>query len=169
MRIVAYIILGIMVIIFFTSLNFKNTNIEIIDYPIRSFYHANLSHLIANAISFYSLSFLEDVMGSGQFLAAIIFIWVVSSLLLYLIHKILPSRKVYTVGFSGVIFGLIVIYFFLMNNSPGLSLAGLIVSIIPQLVVPGISFEGHLCGIIAGFLYVIIFKANKKKKSNLIE
>lgn len=161
MRIVSYIILGIIVIVFFTKLNFYNTNYEILNYPLRAFYHANISHLFANAISFYSLSFIEDIMGSAKFLFAMLFIWIVSSIMLYVYHRIFPSRKVLTVGFSGVIFGLIVIYYTLLNNAPGITTLGLIVSILPQLLVPGISFEGHVCGILAGVLYVLIFRPSK--------
>lgn len=153
--------LGIIVVIFFTPVNFYDTGKDIIDYPLRSFYHANIAHLVANGISLYSLSFIENVIGSTQFFFAIIFIWIVSSLLLYLTHKIFPSRKVYTVGFSAVIFGLIVVYFTLLNQSPAVTLTGLVISIIPQLAVPGISFEGHLCGIVAGIIYVLLFPVKK--------
>ena len=161
MRIVSIIILGIIVIVFFTSLNSFNTGKDIIDYHLRSFYHANIGHLLANAVSFYSLSFIENIMGSPQFLLAMVFIWIVSSMLLYLYHLIVPSRKVYTVGFSAVIFGLIVIYFSLLNKSPGITMVGLIISILPQILVPGISYEGHICGVIAGILYVLIFPVKK--------
>lgn len=160
MRIVSYIILGILAIIFLSPLNFKNFNNGIIDYPIRSLYHADWSHLIANGISLYALSFIEDIMGSTQFLMAIIFIWILSSYILWGIQTIFPSRKVYTVGFSGVIFGLIVIYYSLLNSSPGFTLLGLGISILPQLFVKGISFEGHLSGIIAGIIYVLLFPVN---------
>ena len=163
MKVVSYTILAILFLVFFSALNFKNTGYDILDYPIRAFYHANMSHLIANAISFWSLSFIEEAMGSGRFLFAMVFIWLVSSMILLLIHKLFPSRKVYTVGFSGVIFGLIVIYYTLLNQGPGITLAGLILSIVPQLAVPGISFEGHLSGIIAGILYVIIFPIKRVK------
>lgn len=165
MQIVSFIILGIMAIVFFTSLNFYDTKYELLNYPIRAFYHANISHLVANAISFFSLSFIENVLGSVQFTIAMVFIWIVSSIILYIIHRIFPSRKKYTVGFSGVIFGLMVIYYFLLNKSPGITLVGLIVSILPQVIVPGISFEGHLSGIIAGFIYVFLFGLNKKNPS----
>ncbi len=82
-------------------------------------------------------------------------------MILYIIHAIMPSRKVYTVGFSGVIFGLIVIYYISLNQNPGITMTGLIISILPQLVVPGISFEGHLSGIIAGVIYITLFPVKK--------
>lgn len=161
MRIVSYIILGIIVIIFFTKLNNFNTGNELLNYHLRSLYHANMSHLIANGVSFYALSFIENIMGSAQFLFAMIFIWIASSILLYLYHLFVPSRKVYTIGFSAVVFGLIVIYYSLLGTSPGITLAGLAISILPQILVPGISYEGHICGVIAGVLYVMLFPVGK--------
>lgn len=165
MNIVTYIILGILVIIFISPFNFYNTGHDVIDYQLRSLYHANIQHLVANGISFYALSFMEEVIGWKRFLFAIIFIWIVSSLLLYFEHKILPSRKVYTVGFSGVIFGMIVVYFSLLGRGTAVSVAGLIFSILPQLVVPGISFDGHLCGIIAGIIYILLFPVKINRTS----
>ncbi|XWV24766.1 mg642 protein [Tupanvirus deep ocean] len=165
MRIITYIILGIIVLIFFSSFNFYDTGYDIVDYPLRSFYHANTSHLIANGISLFALSFMEEIIGWDQFLLAILFIWIVSSILLYIIHIIFPSRKIYTVGFSAVIFGLIVIYYSLLNQSAAVTLAGLVISILPQLAIRGISFEGHLAGIIAGVIYVVLFPVKRKDSS----
>lgn len=163
MKIITFIILGIIVLIFFTQINFYDTKSDLVNYHLRTFYHANMTHLLVNAFSLYNLSFIEEVIGQKKFLFAIIFIWIVSSILLYTIHKILPSRKVYTVGFSAVIFGLVVVYFSLLNQSAHITLFRLLVSILPQLLIPGISFEGHLSGIIAGFLFVTFFPVNKGK------
>lgn len=162
MRTITYIILVILFIVYVTPLNFYNTGSEIINYGLRAFYHANIEHLLVNSISLYSLSFLEEIMGHKRFLLAIIFIWICSSIILYIIHAVLPSRKIYTVGFSGIIFGLMVVYFSLLNTNIGITMAGLIISIIPQLIIPGISFEGHLSGIIAGIIYIIVFPLKPK-------
>lgn len=161
MRIVTFALLGIMILVYFTSLNFYNTGHDVIDYPLRSFYHADMNHLIANSISFIALSFMEEAIGSKQYLFAIFFIWIVSNIILYAIHYFFPSRKVYTVGFSGVIFGLVVIYYTLLNMGPGITFLGLAISIIPQLAVPGISWEGHIAGVIAGIIYVMLFPVKK--------
>lgn len=161
MRVITFIIIGIILIVYFTRLNYYDTGYDIIDYELRAFHHANMTHLIANGISFWSLSFMEEVIGWQQFLFAILFIWILSGIILYLIHLIFPSRKVYTVGFSGVIFGLIVVYFSLLGKGP-VSFAGLLVSILPQLFVRGVSFEGHLAGIIAGIVYILIFPVKNK-------
>jgi rhomboid domain-containing protein 1 len=164
MRTVSYIIIIIMIMIYFMHIEYTS-HMDIIDYPLRAFYHADMNHLIANMVSFYGLSFMEEIIGSKKFLFAIIFIWLVSSIILLLIHSIFPSRKKYTIGFSGVIFGLLVVYFAVMYKNPGLSWFGLAISILPQLFVPGISFEGHLAGIFAGIIYLVIFPLSEQDRS----
>ena len=155
MQYLSYIIIGIIVLIFFSPLNSYNTKSEPVNYILRSLYHADITHLAVNMFSLYNLSFIENVIGRQEFLLAILFIWIVSSMLLYIYHKIFPSRKRLTVGFSGVIVGLIVIYIALMKSGKGATLNRLILSIIPQFFVPGISAEGHMLGGIAGALFVI--------------
>lgn len=162
MRIASYIIMGILVLIFITKLNTLDVGNEFLNYQFRSLQHANLAHIAANLFSFYNLSFIEDIMGTKSFLLAMIFIWIVSSSLLYAYHRVFPSRKRHTVGFSAVIFGLIIIYYTLLNQSPGISLIGLALSILPQILVPGISWEGHICGIIAGIIYVMLFPLKQR-------
>lgn len=154
MQYLSYVIIVILILVF-VSFNFADTSNELANYVLRSTYHADMSHLVANLISFYGLSYMETIIGPRQFLSAIIFIWIASSVILYLIHIMFPSRKVTTVGFSGVIFGLIVVYYSVLNQ--GAAIPGLIISIIPQLFATGISFEGHLSGIIAGIIYVFFF------------
>jgi membrane associated rhomboid family serine protease len=167
MRIVSYIIIGIMVIIFITPLNNINTSNEIWNYLLRTAYHANATHLIANMLTFYGLSFIENEMGHYSFLLAILFIWIISSIMLYVYHTIVPSKKVYTIGFSGVIYGLIVVYISLLGDQSNISIFDLIGSLVPQLFVSQISIEGHFFGILAGFLYVTFFGASKKKLTNV--
>jgi rhomboid domain-containing protein 1 len=138
-----------------------NFGTDWLNFPARALYHASWTHLLANGISFLGLSFLESYMGSGKYFLTILFIWIVSTIILWIIQKLFPSRKRLTVGFSGVIFGLVVVYIVAMAEKVGLSLFGLALSIIPQLFIPGISFEGHLSGIIAGIIYVVIFPPKK--------
>lgn len=157
MQIISYMIIGIMIMIFITPLNNANTSNEVLNYLLHTAYHANVSHIVANMLTFYGLSFIENIMGHHKFLLAILFIWIVSSIMLYIYHLMLPSKKVYTIGFSGVIYGLIVVYISLMGNKSDISIFDLIGSLIPQLFVPQISTEGHFFGIVAGFLYVTLF------------
>lgn len=160
MAVITIIIISIMILVYLSSLNNYQLNNEMMNYAVRSFYHADLAHLISNMISFYYLSPIEDIVGEASFVFIVVFIWIVSSLLLYTYHQLFPSRKVYTIGFSGVIFGLIVVYYSLLGQKASVSVTGLIISILPQIVIPNISFEGHIAGIIAGALYVTFFSSN---------
>lgn len=158
-RLVSAIIIITLLAIFLINAKTVSTGVEPIDYMINVAYHADMTHIALNLVSFYNLSFIEDAIGRQSFIFAIIFIWVVSSLLLNLFHNVLPSRKIRTIGFSGVIFGLIVVYYFLLGDQPEITTTRLIISLIPQLFIPGISFEGHICGLIAGFIYIKLFPA----------
>lgn len=169
LRPLSMVILIILAIVFFTKLNNYTTHKDIIDYPLRAFYHANLTHLLANGFSFFILSFMEELIGWQNFLLAILFIWLLSSYILLGIHSFIPKTKVYTIGFSGVIFGLYVLYFSLLGNNNVVSIGGLILSILPQLFVKGVSFEGHLSGIIAGIIFVVLFKPKHMLKSNKLD
>lgn len=124
---------------------------------LRPLYHNDFTHLILNSLSLYGLSSMEDVIGKSKFIQAVLFIWIVSRLLLYLLHKIAPSANTYAVGFSGVVFGLIIVYLFTLNENNQTELMYLVLSVAPQLFIPGISYVGHLCGIIAGLIYVYVF------------
>ena len=157
MYVVTYVILGILFLIYLSEYNMQDTGIEIYDYYIRTMYHVNMSHLLANSVSLIILSPMEDILGWQKFLFAIIFIWIISVFILIVIHQAVPSRKVPTYGFSGVIFGLMVIYLYLLNRDEMLSIVALVASVIPQIFIQGISFEGHLSGIIAGFMFVKFF------------
>lgn len=154
---ITLVVILILVIVYFT-INFANTGIDLVDYQVRSLYHANLMHLVANVISFLSLSYLETMLGSLQYLIAIVFVLVVSNLLLFVLHLVVPSLKRYTVGFSGVVFGLAVIYAFAASNDFKRAILPIIISLLPQIFISNISIEGHACGIIAGVLYVMIFR-----------
>ena len=56
-----------------------------------------------------------------------------------------------------------------LGKNKGITIAGLLLSIIPQLFVPGISYEGHICGVIAGFAYIAYVHAkNNNMPDNMI-
>lgn len=166
-RLVTYIIIVIIAMVFLLMPSCYDTKVELLNYLVRSFCHADAQHLLINAISFYNLTYIESAIGSAQFGFAIFFIWIVSSVLLWLVHKMIPSRKVTTVGFSGVIFGLIIVYFNLLGTNSTITIVGLLVSIIPQFFMPRISFEGHLCGIVAGVIYCLLFKPKQHLKPTI--
>jgi membrane associated rhomboid family serine protease len=147
---------------YFTINNYQTT-IETINYQLRTFYHANLSHMFGNLFSFIMVSNLENVLGSQQYFLCIVFISVLSSLMLQLYHNTFESRKVYTIGFSAVVYGLFVVYIYALSTNKGVSAVNLIIGLLPQIFMLGVSWEGHICGIFSGLIYVTLFPIKKDK------
>ena len=153
---ITYFLIGLMTALFLFTSDIPDTGIQPLDYVLRSFYHGNPYHLLANMYTFIQLSSLATTMPPTEWLTLLLFLLVTSSLILFLIHTTLPTTKRPTIGFSAVLFGLLV----LVQRFTGDSLLSIskdnILEILPQFFVPGISFWGHLSGIISGLIYLLI-------------
>lgn len=160
MQKISIIIISIITLIFIFNIKLNNNTYDIINYATRSFYHADVGHLIANMFSLLSLSQIESKLGTFKYVELIFLLWIISSLLLLLIQKFI-TKKVYTIGFSAVIYGMIVVYYVLFGIRSTQAATYLIISILPQLYIQGISFEGHLSGIIAGLICVKVLSLDK--------
>ncbi|KAI9195455.1 hypothetical protein LWI28_014989 [Acer negundo] len=134
-------------------------------------YHVGESHLVYNMMSLLWKGIqLETSMGSAEFASMVVALLGMSqgmtlllakSLLLFFDYKRAYYSE-YAVGFSGVLFAMKVV----LNNSQMenyTNVHGLIVPsryaawaelILIQMFVPGVSFLGHLGGILAGILYL---------------
>ncbi|XP_072974955.1 rhomboid-like protein 14, mitochondrial [Typha angustifolia] len=135
-----------------------------------AFYHMNESHLVYNMMSLLWKGIqLETTMGSLEFASMIaallglsqgITILLAKSLLIFFNYETAYYHQ-YAAGFSGVLFGMKVV---LNAQSDELShVYGMVVPakysawaelILIQLFVPGVSFLGHLGGILAGLAYL---------------
>ncbi|KAL5551370.1 hypothetical protein UlMin_001546 [Ulmus minor] len=135
-----------------------------------AFYHMGDSHLVYNMLSLLWKGIrLENQMGSIEFASMIatllgmsqgITLLLAKSLLLFFDYE-RPYYYEHAVGFSGVLFAMKVV---LSSQSEDYtSVYGVIVParhaawaelILIQMFVPGVSFLGHLGGILAGFLYL---------------
>lgn len=117
--------------------------------------HGNLLHLAINLYTFYQLSILETQLGSKNYFILLIAILFLSSGIYLLMNKLLYGNKIVcSVGFSGVLFGLIVWSRFIMNgsfNTTDMKML-LVLLILPTLRNPQISFMGHLSGLLAGLI-----------------
>ncbi|KAL2338849.1 hypothetical protein Fmac_013295 [Flemingia macrophylla] len=134
------------------------------------FYHISEPHLVYNMLSLLWKGFhLETSMGSLHFASMVASLLLLSQgvtltlskslLLLFDYEK--PYYNEYAVGFSGVLFAMKVVL-----NSQSDSYAYVHGVVLPsryaawaelvlvQLLVPGVSFIGHLGGILAGLLYL---------------
>lgn len=134
-----------------------------------AFYHVDDTHLVYNMISLlWKGTQLETTLGSGKFAAMLAVLLglshglaVASSLLLSFFTHSPASYSSCAVGFSGVLFALKVV---LNYNSPSYTnIYGVLVPsryaawvelLFIQMFVPGTSFVGHLCGILAGLIYM---------------
>ncbi|XP_057980470.1 rhomboid-like protein 14, mitochondrial [Malania oleifera] len=135
-----------------------------------AFYHVNESHLVYNMMSLLWKGIqLETSMGSAEFASMVAALLGMSQGITLLLAKSLflffdyerAYYSEYAVGFSGVLFAMKVV---LNSRSENYTYVhGLIVPsrhaawtelILIQMFVPGVSFLGHLGGILAGILYL---------------
>ncbi|KAI8010438.1 hypothetical protein LOK49_LG06G02551 [Camellia lanceoleosa] len=134
------------------------------------FYHIGESHLVYNMMSLLWKGIqLENSMGSAEFASMVVELLAMSQGITLLLAKSLflffdygkPYYQEYSVGFSGVLFAMKVVLYSQSDNYT--SVHGLVVParhaawaelILIQMFVPGVSFLGHLGGILAGILYL---------------
>ncbi|MBX5486258.1 hypothetical protein MHAS_02664 [Mycolicibacterium hassiacum DSM 44199] len=141
--------------------------------------HANWDHLIANTLPALVLGFLMTLAGLWRFVAATAIIWVVGGLGTWLIGNI-GVRCPYVgvqctsnhIGASGLIFGwlafLIVFGFFtrkmweIVVGVVVLFLYGsVLLGVLPG--TPGVSWQGHLCGALAGVLAAYLLSGPERR------
>lgn len=119
--------------------------------------HGGWPHLIANTVPFLVFGFLVLANGIGRFVAVTAVIWLLSGLGVWLVA---PPGTV-TIGMSGVIFGwlayLLVRGFFARSGTQILLAlvllffyGGVLLGVLPG--TPGVSWQGHLFGALAGVL-----------------
>jgi membrane associated rhomboid family serine protease len=124
-----------------------------------AFSHYEVFHVVANAGSSWASGQLEVLVGSGQFAIFVAILALSSGALDALIrHFLLPATaQAWALGYSGVVCGLMAI---LSSYESALTLFGLRIpwSFVPflniaviQLLIPRVSFIGHLSGVIVGF------------------
>ncbi|KAJ9559113.1 hypothetical protein OSB04_013727 [Centaurea solstitialis] len=136
------------------------------------FFHGSMLHLVFNMLALVPLgSELERVMGSIRLLYMIVLLATTSALFHLLITLIAAYNPVHSyyhfmdecaIGFSGVLFSMIVIETSL-SGAQSRSVFGLfnvpaklypwILLVVFQLLMTNISLLGHLCGILSGFAY----------------
>ena len=135
-----------------------------------SFYHADDVHLIYNMLSFLWKGVqLESQLGSEAFALTLGQLLLLSQISMVAISKLLATFTPWTapfnnecaIGFSSVIFALKTV---LNSSDPSFSLvSGILLPtrymawaelLLIQLLVPNVSFVGHLSGILTGLMYL---------------
>ncbi len=131
------------------------------------FLHASFQHLIDNTVPFAFMGAIIALRGARHLARVTLFVIVVGGLLTWLVapsHETIQGHAVplVTVGASGVVFGYATYLFArgFFERSPLDLVAGLVVGVVwgaalLYSVVPrnnGVSWQGHVCGAIAGVL-----------------
>lgn len=119
--------------------------------------HASWAHLAANTVPFLVFGFLAMAGGMRQWIGVTATIWLLSGLGVWLVG---PSDTV-TIGASGVIFGWLVFLLargFFARSARQIALAVVLAAVWGSVLLgvlpgnPGISWQGHLFGALAGML-----------------
>ena len=134
------------------------------------FLHGGWAHLIANTVPLLVLGFLMTLLGVTRFVIATAIIWVLGGFGTWLIAPYGP-----VIGASGVIMGyltfLIVFGFFtrtFWQIAVGLVVffyyGTVLLGILPFFTGPSVSWQGHLCGAIAGVIAAYLLSSPERKQ-----
>jgi len=138
--------------------------------------HANWEHLVANTVPLLVLGFLMTLAGMSRFIWATAIVWILGGFGTWLIGNLGSScGPTDHIGASGLIFGwlafLLVFGFFVRrvwNIIIGLvvlfAYGGVLVGAMPVLhQCGGVSWQGHLCGAVAGVAAAYLLSAPERK------
>jgi len=138
--------------------------------------HANWQHLAANTVPLLVLGFLMTLAGMSRFVYATVIVWILGGFGTWLIGNVGSScGPTDHIGASGLIFGwlafLLVFGFFVRRASN--IIVGLVVLFAYGSVLlgampvlhqcGGVSWQGHLCGAIAGVVAAYVLSAPERK------
>jgi membrane associated rhomboid family serine protease len=138
--------------------------------------HANWQHLMANTLPALVLGFLVTLAGLSRFLWATAIIWILGGFGTWLIGNMgSQCGETDHIGASGLIFGwltfLLVFGFFIRSGWQIvigilvlIAYGGVLWGAVPVLnVCGGVSWQGHLCGAIAGVLAAYLLSSPERK------
>ncbi|OBA78660.1 rhomboid family intramembrane serine protease [Mycobacterium sp. 1164966.3] len=142
--------------------------------------HANWAHLMANTVPMLVLGFLMTLAGLSRFVWATAIVWILGGFGTWLIGNVGSScGPTDHIGASGLIFGwlafLLVFGLFVRKLSHiviGLvvlvAYGGVLLGAMPVLgQCGGVSWQGHLCGAIAGVVAAYLLSAPERKAREL--
>lgn len=120
-------------------------------------------HILINAYSIYIFGrVIEPMLGPAKFLMLyLVSIFGGSAMVLWLGDPVVP-----VVGASGAFFGLMGAYFIMLRaigDNSGLLVGLIAVNLVFGFLVPGISWQGHLGGLLAGMAITSVFARTRFK------
>jgi membrane associated rhomboid family serine protease len=140
--------------------------------------HSNWQHLMANTVPALILGFLVTLAGLSRFIYATAIVWIVGGFGTWLIGNIGAPPGVETdhIGASGLIFGWLtfLVCFGLFTRTVWQIVVGIVVLLfyggVLLGVLPGtygVSWQGHLCGALAGLLAAYVLSRPERKARQL--
>lgn len=128
-----------------------------------NFVHTNVYHLLTNLFSFYSIAYVEQKLGPKTFFGLIIFLLIFNTIFEFIVHSINKNIPC-SIGFSGILFGLIT-YEFVSSKGKEIDIR-ILLSILLKTLIPSIqdkkaSLLGHMVGAISGIIGGIIYSNYK--------
>lgn len=137
--------------------------------------HANWGHLVANTVPALVLGFLVTLAGMSRFIWATAIIWIVGGLGTWLIGNVGCGLETNHIGASGLIFGWLTfllvfgwltrhIWWIVTSIVVLFAYGGVLWGAVPELDrCGGVSWQGHLCGAIAGVLAAYWLSSPERK------
>ena len=138
--------------------------------------HANWQHLMANTVPLLVLGFLMTLAGVSRFVWATVMVWILGGFGTWLIGNVGSNcGPTDHIGASGLIFGwlafLLVFGIFvrrfwdiIIGLLVLLAYGGILIGAMPVLgTCGGVSWQGHLCGAIAGVVAAYLLSAPERK------
>lgn len=140
--------------------------------------HADWAHLIANTVPALVLGFLVTLAGMGRFVWATAIIWIVGGLGTWLIGDVGGCGGTH-IGASGLIFGwlaFLLVFGWLTRHIAWIvtsvvvlfAYGGILLGAVPVLDrCGGVSWQGHLCGALAGLLAAYLLSRPEREQRAL--
>ena len=135
--------------------------------------HANWAHLMANTVPALVLGFLVTLMGMSRFVWATAIVWLLGGFGTWLIGNIGSNYETNHIGASGLIMGwltFLIVYGFFTRKAWEI-IVGIVVFLVYGSVLLGVlpgtfgvSWQGHLCGAIAGVLAAYLLSGPERKQ-----
>jgi len=116
----------------------------------RNFVHGNFTHLLVNVYALFALSRIERQYGSQAFVKLVLLITVLMTVLDFSLVSVIPDLAC-SIGFSGILFGLIAFEVMEKHKLSWYSILFLIYSVLyPSIKNKRASLVGHATGALAG-------------------
>lgn len=147
------IVIVVGIILFLFTFENKNDvcNKSLFGSFLRQFHHGNLTHFLFNMTAFANLTYnIQNKVGWTTYLLIIFMIMILNTLADYILYG--ADIIHCSIGFSGVVFGLLGWSLFYQRELSLSLITDIILLLLPSLWIRKISFSGHLIGLLSGIL-----------------